>query len=134
MARVGHCRILRAKAIRRVYDALFHSRDADAEGDGQLACIDEAQGFGQHRVPRRFTRNPTKLRLATPGQTASAKKQRLRAAPSAQQRADDVQDRPPVILPLLAAPVRTLPANSFQSAIAKASPIRPSPKGRLFES
>jgi hypothetical protein len=39
---------------------------------------DDAQG--QRRMPRRRSQNATKLRLPTPGQTASAKKRRLHAA------------------------------------------------------
>jgi hypothetical protein len=96
-----------------------------AEDIGQRSCLDDAQGFGQRRMTRRRSTNETKLRLLTPGQTASEKKRRLHAASSAQQRYDDqAQDRlQPVILPLLAARSGTCRKVVF-NCIAKASQIR----------
>ncbi|MGB6177314.1 MAG: hypothetical protein WBF43_13490, partial [Methylocella sp.] len=62
---------------------------AGAEDIGLRADGDAAQGFGQRR-----TRDP-RSRLPAPGQTASAKKRCLPAAPSAQRRTgDQAQDRP----------------------------------------
>src|SRR5450631_3598858 len=87
-----------------------------AEDIGQRSRVDDAKGFGQRRMTRRRSANEAELRLLTPAHTASEKKRRLHATPSAQQRyGDQAEDRPQlVILPLLAARVRNLPQNRLQ--------------------